>query len=54
MGRGLILKILFKYHKLICIIILDMFNTGLEILQITPVFDPDFHTKLIMKDEIED
>ena len=31
-----------------------MFNTGLEILQNNPVFDPDFHTKLIMKDEIED
>ena len=33
---------------------LDMLNTGQESLQSKPVFDPDLHTELIIKDEIED
>ena len=48
-GRGI--KILSKLLYL-C---LDVLNTGLqETVENKPVFDPDFHTELIIKDEFED
>ena len=34
---------------------LDVLNTGIqETVENKPVFDPDFHTELIIKDEFED
>ena len=34
---------------------LDVLKTGIqETVENTPVFDPDFHTELIIKDEFED
>ena len=36
-------------------VFLDILNTGIQDVENSkPVFDPDFHTELIIKDEYED
>ena len=54
--KGVCIILISLTHILItCFDRLDVLNTEIqETVQNKPVFDPDFHTELIIKDEFED